>query len=165
VSGVNKIHQMKLKMLKKSDWSRTALIVCGMALCCLLLVAASGGGGWPDPTYTATVIRSEILDVQVLMDLDKGDLKSARQKLNDDSIYGVIVTLERLRFTTNKAILLKEPTLRAAARYWRDKPYPADLSFVYHDQILSNEVCYALQAVASQLDKGRKGRPAADAEN
>jgi len=89
-------------------------------------------------------------DIRILQDLDAGDLKSARQKLNENSMECVFAILETVRFTTNRDTLFTQPGLRAAAKYWGDKELPIN------DTVISYKVHEALTIVKSELERQQK---------
>jgi hypothetical protein len=92
-------------------------------------------------------------DIYVLKDLDSGDLRSARERVNDDCMFRIFQILERIDYTTNKDTLLSEPGLRAAARYWGHKELPTNAAVFNIEPRLSNTFYHALSVVSMELDK------------
>ena len=96
-------------------------------------------------------------DILLLMDLDAGNLKSARQKLNEDSMFCVLFIMESVAFTTNKDVLYSQPGLRAAAKYWGNKSLPTDMVyFQMNDPSLSNRIYNTIKIVRTELDRTRR---------
>jgi hypothetical protein len=96
-------------------------------------------------------------DILLLRDLDSGDLKSARQKLNEDSMFRVLFIMESVAFTTNKDVLYSQPGLRAAAKYWGNKSLPTDMVyFQMNDPSLSNRIYNTIKIVRTELDRTRR---------
>ncbi len=139
-----------------SPFSRPLLFSALCLLLACLLIRASGGGaalkGNPSPTEL-------YLDLEVLKDLDHGDVQSAGRAVANDAIARIIEILAGLQSTTNAADLVREPGLRAAARYWGGKPLPANLPNYLGSDEVSNEVYSALAKVHAEILKAprRKG--------
>jgi hypothetical protein len=102
-------------------------LMCGLALVVLLCVFVLR-------SWTVWAQRSGPTDgnakekagelyrkIRILEDLDRGDIKAVRQKLNEDSMVLVVQILQGVEFSTNKDILYGQPGLRAAAKYWGKK--------------------------------------------
>ena len=132
---------------------RTCWLVCG----CLLLLSGFGCADtrnkktasqfFPD-TPTAELFR----DIRLLQDMDSGNLESARQKLEDDSMTRVLTILEGVGFTTNKEVLCSQPGLRAVAKYWEHKNLPAS-ALVFQSEETSNYVYRAIGIVRTGLEQ------------
>jgi hypothetical protein len=111
-------------------------------------------------TETEPATGELIRNVELLRDLDAGDLKSARRRLNADSMVRIFTIMESVGFATNKDILCSEPGLRAAARYWgkgRSLP-PGLLTLEVSYPVVSNQIADALRIVRSELDAGARSR-------
>jgi len=139
------------------------LLACLLALTALAVWSTSAGEGSRSKLGPAELRQrtSEVfLIINVLKDLDRGDVKSARQRLADDCMFQLVAVLDGLDFTTNRDALLGQPALRAAARYWGGKPLPVtaeSMIFTPGNPTLSNGLYQALEAVRSEYD--RKASP------
>ncbi len=99
-------------------------------------------------------------NMQLLSDLDAGNLRSARQRLSDDSIVRIFDILESHEFTTNKDVLYDEPGMRAAAKRWGHRPLPEGSVVLQMDYpTISNLIYSALGIVKDELNaRGRSPR-------
>jgi hypothetical protein len=95
-------------------------------------------------------------NIRVLQDLDQGDIKAARQKLEDQSMTLIGYILESNNFSRDNAILYNQPGLRAAARYWGAKPLPSNSSVLTLSPTLSNNIFFAIHVVDQHLKPGDK---------
>ena len=144
---------MRVKYMKgvfEIGWKRSLMaFYLPLAVCFSLWAVPGDQRKRPEPA-TGELIR----DVQLLKDLDYGDLKSARHRLNDDGMVRIFTILENLGYTTNKAILCGQPGLRAAARYWRNDPLPPGLlTLQLNYPVVSNQIRCALSAVWSEVER------------
>ena len=132
---------------------RTCWLVCG----CLLLLSGFGCADtrnrktasqlFPD-TPTAELFR----DLRLLQDMDSGNLESARQKLEDDSMTRVLTILEGVGFTTNKEALYNEPGLRAVVKYWGHTKLPSS-ALIFQSPETSNYVYRAIGIVRAEYER------------
>ncbi|HWQ91359.1 MAG TPA: hypothetical protein VN673_06790 [Clostridia bacterium] len=124
-----------------------------------LILLHVGCASRPHPPASGESQRSNAemyLCVNVLRDIDVGNLESARRRLNEECMYRVFCILEEINFRTNKDVLLQQPGLRAAARYWGNRPLPTDSEILSQSTVVSNQIRDALTIVGKDLDARKR---------
>ena len=108
---------------------------------------------------TAALDQKLSLQLGALQDLDLGNTEAARRKLANDCLQIVASIVEDIG-SLDREDLYKQESLREAAKYWKGKPFPANLPLFNRSGVaVSNRVFEALGIVGAQLDMNVPTRP------
>lgn len=67
----------------------------------------------------------------------------------------IVAILKETHFSRQKNVLYRQPGLRAAAKYWGNRPLPKESSVIAMSPEGSNAIYSALQIVGTQLKAAR----------